>query len=221
IELFTFHQIGVDSTSPDFLIILNGRQSRRYLPSSTIDAVIRRIQGHVLEITLAVDPHDISHFDLIETICGNNNKRVNLALKDGDEYAVSRLTLKFDLPLIYRLIKSCTRLRICFICPSLIFDDLIKLHKVIGEHDGELDNFMTSIRLNLAKELAYRFMGVALSYFDQTEPPYFPHFYDRNMQVILNDPRVWMASVEHGNVATSLMRHTSDKFILIIQQSSD
>ncbi|GMT27648.1 hypothetical protein PFISCL1PPCAC_18945, partial [Pristionchus fissidentatus] len=146
---------------------------------------------------------------------------VRKELKASIQFVRSPLTSKVDLSLISRLIKNCTKLFIRFHCPSLTFEDLIKVHKIILSERSTTRNYFRPSYINLAKELAYRFMGVAVSYFDQTEPPYFPHFYDQNIQIIATDPIEWGAGVQHRNVGTSMMRHKPDRFILNFRLFSD
>ncbi|GMT27670.1 hypothetical protein PFISCL1PPCAC_18967, partial [Pristionchus fissidentatus] len=150
---------------------------------SIVTIAMSRLRGHILDICIFVDPHEISHFSLLEVICENTNKEVYIFTKDTQVFIVSPLTSKFDLSFLIRFIKKGTGLFINFVCPSLTFDDVIELSRAISCAGDHFDYIILTLPLNFAKIFADRFMGVAPSYFDQTEPPFDPESTDDSILV--------------------------------------
>ncbi|GMT27673.1 hypothetical protein PFISCL1PPCAC_18970, partial [Pristionchus fissidentatus] len=117
----------VTSSSKFELSVNEGKVSEHSI--STVATVIRRLNNRIHDLTIYVNPHEISHLSLLEVLCENTNKEVYILSYD-EQSVVSPLTSKLDLSILIRLIRNCTELYINFASSSLTVDDIIELNKV-------------------------------------------------------------------------------------------
>ncbi|GMT27538.1 hypothetical protein PFISCL1PPCAC_18835, partial [Pristionchus fissidentatus] len=219
--------ITCDSTSSDFAMIVNGK-SKCPLTLSTVNAIIRRLSGHILHLIVAVDPKNLSYCSLLNTVCEARNKVVDLVLSTNSKLRASplnALSSMLNLSFFSQLIENSTQITVDFACPSLTVDDLIELKKVVNDIIGPFATLKLELSFDRAKEFGDRFMGVSPSFFYQMHSPFIPTRTNRNNKnMLVVNSGMWEMWMSEDKVVVEMQRgslHYDGRYVLLFRASND
>ncbi|GMT20923.1 hypothetical protein PFISCL1PPCAC_12220, partial [Pristionchus fissidentatus] len=193
-------------TSQSTFAICVNKGRNRQVSFSTIVTVLRRLNGRIHKLSLAVDPYDPLLGNSLNKVCHFAKSRISIiSSRFCNSAALPPLTI-FNLKFFSRLIKSSKFIVVADLSISLTVNDFNDLIKVIRADKGNFSKLMLVVPLDFAKFVLACFAGVSPSYFDRIKPPFVPRRINRNTRLLHNLSTKWGLGVKKGDVETWIAR---------------